>query len=179
VGVPLSTLILPIPPVCVQTFGNHEFDKGPSVLAAYLQNLKVPVTTSNIYVTNSSNPLSGLIVPGPVTTLLKLAEGQYVRVGICGFTTTDTPDISSPGPGVVFAPLVSSVTTCVQQLQAAGVTVIVGLGHAGIPGGDIEVAAAVPGQSHNHNLSPPLTTRPRLHCLTPGLCPRAYPDPLL
>jgi len=134
VGVPLSTLILPIPPVCVQTFGNHEFDKGPSVLAAYLQNLKVPVTTSNIYVTNSSNPLSGLIVPGPVTTLLKLAEGQYVRVGICGFTTTDTPDISSPGPGVVFAPLVSSVTTCVQQLQAAGVTVIVGLGHAGIPG---------------------------------------------
>lgn len=141
----------------VQTFGNHEFDKGPSVLAAYLRNLKVPVATCNIQVTDSSNPLYGLITPGPLTTLLKLGEGQYVRIGICGFTTTDTPDISSPGPGIVFNDLVASVTACVQQLQASGVQYIIGLGHAGIPGGDVTVAANVPGLDlvvggHSHTM---------------------------
>lgn len=132
----------------MQTLGNHEFDKGPEAVKSYVKQLTVPVTTCNV-VPRSTSPLYGVVVPGPLTILLKLEEGQYVRVGIVGWTTADTPNISSPGPDVDFLDIVTATSACVGQLVTAGVKHIIGLGHAGIYGSnsaDVLVARSVPGQ---------------------------------
>eukprot|EP00897_Mesotaenium_endlicherianum_P009292 jgi/Mesen1/8391/ME000468S07823 len=129
----------------VMTLGNHEFDYGPNVTAAYLKNLTFPVATCNVR-PKASSPLFGVIKPGPVTLTLALPGGATVKVGVVGWTTTETFTTSSPGPDVEFLPLVSSVQACVSELQAAGVNIIIGLGHAGFQSdGDLLVAKEVPG----------------------------------
>jgi hypothetical protein len=42
-----SLLSRPSFSLCVQTFGNHEFDKGPQVLADYIGQLNLPIVGSN------------------------------------------------------------------------------------------------------------------------------------
>ena len=73
----------------VQAIGNHEFDDGLDVLAAFAANVSFPLLSSNVNYTASR--LDGLVAKSAV-----LDVGEE-KVGVVGYTTTETPSISSPG----------------------------------------------------------------------------------
>uniref|UniRef100_A0A7C3IEC9 5'-nucleotidase n=1 Tax=Gracilinema caldarium TaxID=215591 RepID=A0A7C3IEC9_9SPIR len=104
--------------------GNHEFDKGPSVLADFIKDAKFPVLACNVDL--SAEPsLKDSIKP----YVIKDVAGA--KVAIVGIANPDTPDISSPGPTVKFLDPVSSLEKVVKELEAKGINKIVVLSHGG------------------------------------------------
>lgn len=118
------------------TVGNHEFDDGPAVLAPFLKALKFPVVACNLDVA-ASPELKGLIVP----TVVKEVSGH--KIGIVGVAQYKTPQMSNPGPNVVFEKTIPAVTKAVAALKRQGVTSIIVVSHAGFDI-DQKLAAAVP-----------------------------------
>jgi 5'-nucleotidase / UDP-sugar diphosphatase len=118
------------------TVGNHEFDDGPAVLAAFLKALKFPVVAANLDVA-ASPELRGLIAP------LTIREVAGRKIGIVGVAQYKTPEMASPGPNVIFEKTVPAVTKAVAELKAKGVNIIVVLSHAGFET-DKKLAVAVP-----------------------------------
>lgn len=119
------------------TVGNHEFDDGPAELAALATAAAFPIVSTNLDV--SAEPaLVGKLAPYTVVE----REGQ--KVGILGVTTTELPDISSPGPNVVVQDPASSVQATVTALAGEGVDKVVVLSHLGYAE-DLALAAAVSG----------------------------------
>lgn len=105
------------------TLGNHEFDDGDDVLAAFINNLTFPVISSNVH-----------------TTHRKLAEKLveyklYPRhsLAVVAVTTVTTPDISKPGNGTTFAPPVSAIQKTVDYIRKnhCDIKRIVALTHIG------------------------------------------------
>ncbi|MGF1660475.1 MAG: bifunctional metallophosphatase/5'-nucleotidase [Rubrimonas sp.] len=129
--------------------GNHEFDDGPAVLAAFAAALEAPLVSGNTVV--SQEPaLAGKISPSVVL------EVGGEKVGIVSALTPDTAVIASPGPTVTFLDEIERLKADVAELEAQGVTKIVALTHVGF-GRDLEIAAAVPGidvivGGHSHTL---------------------------
>ena len=72
------------------TLGNHEFDDAVAGLVPFLQNQTCPVVVSNL---NSSlvPQLEKLYTPSTVVTV----GGR--RVGIVGYLTPETMEVSNPG----------------------------------------------------------------------------------
>ena len=129
--------------------GNHEFDSGPAVLAAFVDGAEFPVISANIDV--SAEPtLAGKI---PAYTVLDVA-GE--KIAVFGLTTEDTPILSSPGPNVIFKDPISSAEATVDELEAQGINKIIALTHLGYSR-DLDLAAAVEGidvivGGHSHTL---------------------------
>lgn len=117
--------------------GNHEFDLGPEGLAVFLDTVSFPVLSSNIDV-SADNLLAGRVLPHTIL------ERGGLRIGLVSALTTDTPDIASPGPTVVFRDEIAALTEAVAELQAQGAAPIIALTHVGF-NRDREIAAAVPG----------------------------------
>ncbi len=111
----------------VATLGNHEFDKGPSVLKSnLLLKASFAVVSSNVDISAEADiPYKFLLKPYVIK--------QYgnAKVGIIGITTTDTSNISSPGKNIVFNDYAVSVAKAVADLTAQGVNKIVLLSHIG------------------------------------------------
>lgn len=106
------------------TVGNHEFDDGPEGLAVLLDGVDFPVVSANIDV-SQSNVLKGKL---PKTAVLD-AGGE--KIGIVGLTTTETTQIASPGPSVVFQDEAESLAAAAADLAAQGVNRIIALTHVG------------------------------------------------
>lgn len=117
--------------------GNHEFDDGPEVLAAFMDAVEFPVISANIDVSQNA-ALRGKLVGNAII------EVGGEKIGIIGGTTLDTPEIASPGDDVIFLDDVESIKGDVEELTQQGVTKIIALTHEGY-GRDMELAAAVPG----------------------------------
>ncbi|HKA61160.1 MAG TPA: 5'-nucleotidase C-terminal domain-containing protein [Methylomirabilota bacterium] len=84
------------------TFGNHEFDFGPVVLAQRIGESRFPWVSSNVL-----DRTTGVPFGGARPWLRRDFEG--VRVGVVGLTTPDTAKTSNPGPGLRFdAPLAAA-----------------------------------------------------------------------
>jgi 5'-nucleotidase / UDP-sugar diphosphatase len=129
--------------------GNHEFDDTPVTLGKFLDKVKFPVISSNIEVPASS-PIAGKFKP----YLIKEIGGQ--KIGIISALTTDTAEISSPGPDVKFADEVETLRKLVDTLKAEGVNKIIAVNHYGYLK-DKELAAKVDGidvivGGHSHTL---------------------------
>lgn len=90
------------------TIGNHEFDGGDDMLAAFLNNLTVPAVSTNIYTDNA-------LLRAQLHPYLYYPEHEMALVAL---TTVDTPGISSPGNGTTFAPYSSVQATVDQLLQS-------------------------------------------------------------
>ncbi len=130
-------------------FGNHEFDLGLDPLIRFVEGANFPVIHGNVD-TSGDNAL-GPLNPDPV-----VLEVGGEKVAIIGAVTADTPEISSPGPTVSFVDPIEYMRAEVAELEAAGVTHIIGLTHVGVPE-DLRIAAAVPGLDaivggHSHAL---------------------------
>lgn len=105
------------------TVGNHEFDDGPEVLAAFMAAVDFPVLMSNADV--SAEPLLA-------STLAKstVIERRGEKIGLIGLTPEDTPELASPGDNVTFSEPVAAVQGEVDRLTATGVNKIIVLSHS-------------------------------------------------
>lgn len=129
--------------------GNHEFDDKPESLAKFLEKVKFPVISSNTEAAPDS-PIAGKFKP----YLIKEIGGQ--KIGIISALTTDTAEISSPGPSVKFANEAETLRKVVDTLKGEGVNKIIALNHDGYIR-DKELAAQVDGidvivGGHSHTL---------------------------
>ncbi len=119
------------------TVGNHEFDDGPEVLAAFVAAVNFPILMSNADV--SGEPiLAGKIARSAVI------EKAGERIGLIGLTPQNTDELASPGPNVTFTDPAGAVQAEVDALVAHGVNKIVVLSHSGY-GVDKRVAETTTG----------------------------------
>ncbi|MEP3436715.1 MAG: 5'-nucleotidase C-terminal domain-containing protein [Hoeflea sp.] len=131
------------------TVGNHEFDDGEDALVPFLDVIKFPVLSANVAASASSK------VGDRIKPSLVLEVGGE-KIGIVGAVTTDTPEISSPGPNILIADDIRTITAEVEKLKAEGVNKIIALTHVGYPR-DKEMIAKIPGVDvvvggHSHSL---------------------------
>ncbi|KAJ8023884.1 5'-nucleotidase [Holothuria leucospilota] len=119
------------------TLGNHEFDLGVEGIVRFLKNVSFAVVSSNI--DSSREPeLEALLQRSVVLSV----GGEMI--GIVGYTLTRTPELSTPGPNLVFNDEIQSVQAAVNELIDAGVNKIIALGHSGYDK-DIELAKNIVG----------------------------------
>ena len=155
------------------TIGNHEFDDGPAVLREFICLADFPVVSTNLNV--SAEPLLNKCLV-PYTIVERAGE----KIGILGVTTTELPDISSPGPNVVVEDPAASVQAAVGVLESQGINKIVVLSHLGYDE-DKALAAAVSGVDvivggHSHTFlygppTPPTFAPPNLALTAAGPYP--------
>ncbi|XP_070568641.1 snake venom 5'-nucleotidase-like [Ptychodera flava] len=117
--------------------GNHEFDNDIDGLLPFLTNVTFPVLSCNINDTDEP-AIQGLYSRSATVTL---SSGDVV--GIVGYTTAETPQLSSPGR-LLFNSEVDSVRAEVDRLRSQGINKIIALGHAGIYV-DLQIADEVEG----------------------------------
>ncbi|CAL1534959.1 unnamed protein product, partial [Lymnaea stagnalis] len=103
--------------------GNHEFDRGIAGLEPFARNVTFPLLSSNMNLTNTPE-LRDVIKKSTI----RIVNGQ--RIGVVGYTTTETPYISSAGT-VTFSKELEAVQAEVDQLTLQGVNKIIAVGHAG------------------------------------------------
>ncbi len=132
--------------------GNHEFDRGPDLLAGLIGVARFPFVSANID-TSANAELSGRIEPYIIKEFGTLGQE---RVAIIGATTPDTPVLSSPGPTLKFEDPDTSVSRTVALLKTKGINKIIVLSHLGYKH-DIALAGKVPGidvivGGHSHTL---------------------------
>ena len=104
--------------------GNHEFDRGPAVLAEFVKRAKFPVLAANIDVTGDEH-LNDLIAKSVIR------EVGNDRVGIVGAVIPSLHEISSPGEDVKMLDLVSSVQREIDRVMSNGVNKVVVVSHVG------------------------------------------------
>jgi len=117
--------------------GNHEFDDGPKVLARFIRTARFPVVATNID-TSHEPALHELIRP-----FITLRVGGQ-KIGVVGYTTEETPQLSKVGERVRFLQAESTVTGAIALLKNQGVDKIVAVSHAGFAR-DKHMAATVEG----------------------------------
>jgi 5'-nucleotidase len=117
--------------------GNHEFDRGPALLASLVESANFPIVSSNIDVSNEPI-LAGKIAPYMIKSI-----GRE-KIGIIGLTTTETPFISNPGSRVKFLNPAMSVKAAVDELYKRNIRKIIVLSHLGYEE-DIALAKKVSG----------------------------------
>ena len=129
--------------------GNHEFDRGPSVLADFAGQADFRLLSANIDV--SRDPaLRSLIKP----FIIKKVHGK--RLGIIGLSPPDTPQLSQPGDQVAFFDAEQGARKAVQELTSRGVRMIIVLSHLGYQQ-DLALASRLPeidiiAGGHSHTL---------------------------
>ncbi|MBB6483841.1 5'-nucleotidase C-terminal domain-containing protein [Rhizobium lusitanum] len=131
------------------TVGNHEFDDGEGPLAAFLDKAQFPIVTANLIVDDQSK-LGNRIKKSIVLTI----GGQ--KIGIVGAVTTETPELSSPGPHVKITDDAAAISAEVDALKSQGINKIIAVTHVGYPR-DVDKIAKIAGVSivvggHSHTL---------------------------
>ena len=118
--------------------GNHEFDDGEEILAAFVTGLNFPALSANTDF--SEEPLlAGLVKP---SVILDVGGEQ---IGVIGLVTPETDILSKPSDAIVFDDDLIGVTQNeVDKLAAEGVNKIILLTHIGY-GADVQVAQGVSG----------------------------------
>ncbi|MEM4780265.1 MAG: 5'-nucleotidase C-terminal domain-containing protein [Halalkalicoccus sp.] len=127
-------------PLAYNTYGNHEFDLGPDVLADRVEESEFTWTCGNV-VDERTGEVFGA-ERGARRYVLREVGG--VTVGITGLCTEDTPDVSSPGEHVAFLDPAETMASLTTEMCRAGADVVVVLSHLASPVAE-EVAAAVDG----------------------------------
>ncbi|XP_061073067.1 snake venom 5'-nucleotidase-like isoform X2 [Conger conger] len=120
--------------------GNHEFDNGvEGLLEPFLKQVNFTVLSANIKPNQAVVPeLSHYFFP------YKIFNVGSDRVAVVGYTSKETPDLSLPGPHLVFEDEISALQVQVNKLTRLGINKIIGLGHSGFEV-DKEIARKVQG----------------------------------
>ncbi len=110
--------------VDVMTFGNHEFDRGTTPIAAWIARSNFPWVSTNIDFSEEPT-LAPLVKPYWIKTL----RGK--PVAWIGVTTETTPQSTIGSGKTVFRNAVESVQRQVAALSASGINKIILLSHLG------------------------------------------------
>jgi 5'-nucleotidase len=121
----------------VATFGNHEFDFGPPTLLARMRESRFPWVSSNVLDRATGQPFGG-------ARATHVVERDGVAVGFFGLTVADTPQTSSPGPGVEFRDPIATARGAVANLRTGRRPIVVAVTHQDMPA-DERMAREVPG----------------------------------
>jgi 5'-nucleotidase len=106
--------------------GNHEFDNGDEVLAAFIDGLNFPAVSANIDF-SQSELLNGKVMPYAILD----AGGR--QIGVIGLTTAETAFISNAGDDIVFSDdYAGIVNEQAAILTEQGVNIIIVVMHVGI-----------------------------------------------
>jgi len=111
------------------TIGNHEYDIADTELIKTLADAEFPILSCNII-----ERRTGKLVPYTLPYII--LERMGVRIGIIGFTTTDTEKMSFPEniKNVDFVDEKESVSKYVDIVRnQENVDIVIVLGHAGLP----------------------------------------------
>src|SRR5881296_3287576 len=104
------------------TFGNHEFDFGPTVLLERMNESKFRWLSANVV-----DRRSGRAFGGASSEVILTLGGA--RVGLFGLTTPDSATTSRPGSDVVFGQPVSVGREAASRLRAQGASLVVAVTH--------------------------------------------------
>ena len=104
----------------VGSLGNHDWDDSDDGLQPFVDQANFPLLAANLHSTSVSNVRKSVVVK---------VKDKYV--GIIGFITPQTQNISNPGPENYFADIICSVRTEAMSLKSIGVDIIIAVGHAG------------------------------------------------
>lgn len=131
-------------------FGNHEFDKGPGVLAAALDYADFDCVCTDLVV--EGTVLEGLCAPW----IIRDYDG--LRVGFFSLMTEDLPLVTSAGDVVLSGRNADVALAAVRELRGNGAQLIVALTHIGVEG-DLRLAREIPGidvifGGHSHDYTP-------------------------
>ncbi|MDB5415528.1 MAG: bifunctional metallophosphatase/5-nucleotidase [Rubritepida sp.] len=134
------------------TLGNHEFDKGPEVLARYIAAVPFPVLSANLDAT--AEP----ILAGKIRPTIAFRR-EAMRIVVVGLTTPETPTVSAPGPNLRFTDPLEAANRAVWEARREGPATVVLLSHLGLAA-DRRLAAEVAGVDvilggHSHTLVAP------------------------
>jgi 2',3'-cyclic-nucleotide 2'-phosphodiesterase (5'-nucleotidase family) len=116
---------------------NHEFDKGPQVLAGFVENADFPVLCANFDFSSEAS-LNGKIEPWVII------EKNGEEYGIFGLTNVETREISSPGENIVINDPFTVAVEIVAELSDKGINKIIALTSLGWEN-DLMLAAEVDG----------------------------------
>ncbi|MBC8422467.1 MAG: 5'-nucleotidase C-terminal domain-containing protein [Chloroflexi bacterium] len=126
----------------VATVGNHEFDKGQTLLETRVDQATFPFLAANVLV-HGTNQQPSYLHPWTTVTV------GGIRLGIIGLITTETPDITVAGStaGLEFQDPVQAVLRYYDEVNAASDAVILltheGVNDSGANKGDKSVAQAL------------------------------------
>ena len=134
----------------IYAFGNHEFDKGPTVLAEALRKTQWQTLCTDLDV--AGTPLDGLCQPW----LIKDYNG--FKAGFFSLMTEDFPFVSSGREVKMTKQNIVAARWAVSQLQARDVQIIIAMTHIGFEN-DRRLAQAVEGidvifGGHSHDYTP-------------------------
>src|SRR5215217_4539864 len=104
------------------TYGNHEFDFGPDVLAQRVTESKFGWIAANVIDKRTGQPFGG-------AKRFVVREFGSVKVGIFGLVLPETKITSRPGENVEFRSPCDTAKEMVSQLHAQGIKVVVALTH--------------------------------------------------
>ena len=104
------------------TFGNHEFDFGPAVLAERMKESKFRWLSANVVDRASGRPFGGAASEELVTL-------GGVRVGLFGLTMVDAARTSRPGPDIVFTAPLAAGKEAAARLRARGAAIVAAVTH--------------------------------------------------
>ena len=122
----------------VATFGNHEFDFGAPTLLARMRESRFVWLSANVL-----DRATGRLFGGARPTYV--VERGGVQVGFFGLTVADTPQTSSPGPGIEFRDPIAAGPGGRGRAPVAGAgRIVVAVTHQDMPA-DEQMARAVPG----------------------------------
>ncbi|XP_030054996.1 5'-nucleotidase isoform X2 [Microcaecilia unicolor] len=120
--------------------GNHEFDNGvEGLLNPLLKKVAFPILSANIKSDKQLSPnITGYYLP------YKILQVGSEKVGIIGYTSKETPTLSSTGPHLLFEDEILALQPQVEKLRTLGVNKIIALGHSGFET-DQQIAQKVKG----------------------------------
>jgi len=123
------------------SLGNHEFDDGIAGLLPFLKNTSTtfPMISSNI--DDSQLPVEQKLTDYIKKSTIATINGK--KIGIIGYVTTKTAEISQPPENLEFLDEIESIQKEAKKLTDSGVNIIIAVGHAGFVK-DKEIAEKVP-----------------------------------
>ncbi len=133
----------------VMTLGNHEFDSGPDVLTAFVEQVQFPIVSANLEIAPDM-ALAPLVKPWVVL------EVGGEKVGVFGLITEELASLSSPGPNIKTTNAIEAAKKAIAALEEQGVNKIIALTHIGYLA-DQDLASKVDGidvvvGGHSHTL---------------------------
>lgn len=129
--------------------GNHEFDKGPAPLAAFIERANFPVLGVNLDLANEPS-LRDIVEPSMILEV----DGH--QIGVVGVVLPNLHTISNPGPTIREFDMFESTQAEVDRLREQGINKIVLLTHVGLSN-DLRLAERIDGVDliiggHSHTL---------------------------
>ncbi|MBN2565785.1 MAG: 5'-nucleotidase C-terminal domain-containing protein [Candidatus Eisenbacteria bacterium] len=120
----------------IGAFGNHEFDRGPDVLAAAVDYCAFDHICTDLAV--DGTPLEGLCMPWIIE------DYDGLTVGFFSMITESLPYVASPGVVTLTDTNIETARRAVEELHDAGAQLVVCVSHTGLDN-DLDIARSVTG----------------------------------